>query len=97
MELPLSELLIVVASVLGVLASAFYLRARLGNSEINTKLKNRYLDYIGQLEEEVGNPDWAGANRVGMDGKFGNYHNGIFTPDFIKSDDITKQEPSILG
>jgi len=53
MEFPLSELLIVVASILGVLASAFYLRARLGNSEINTKLKNRYLDYIGQLEEEV--------------------------------------------
>ena len=42
-----------VASILGVLASSFYLRARLGNSEINTKLKNRYLDYIGQLEEEV--------------------------------------------
>jgi len=53
MEFPLSELLIVVASILGVLASAFYLRARLGNSEINTKLKNRYLEYIGQLEEEV--------------------------------------------
>jgi hypothetical protein len=53
MELPLSELLIVVASILGVLASSFYLRARLGNSEINTKLKNRYLEYIGQLEEEV--------------------------------------------
>ena len=53
MEFPLPELLIVVASILGVLASAFYLRARLGNSEINTKLKNRYLDYIGQLEEEV--------------------------------------------
>ena len=53
MEFPLSELLIVVASILGVLASAFYLRARLGNTEINTKLKNRYLDYIGQLEEEV--------------------------------------------
>ena len=53
MEFPLSELLIVVASILGVLASAFYLRARLGNSEINTKLKNRYLDYIGQLEEVV--------------------------------------------
>ena len=52
MELPISELLIVAAGVLGVLASAFYLRARLGNSEINTKLKNRYLDYIGQLEEE---------------------------------------------
>jgi len=53
MEFPLSELLIVVASILGVLASAFYLRARLGNSEFNTKLKNRYLEYIGQLEEEV--------------------------------------------
>ena len=53
MEFPLPELLIVVASILGVLASAFYLRARLGNTEINTKLKNRYLDYIGQLEEEV--------------------------------------------
>ena len=53
MEFPLSELLMVAAAVLGVLASAFYLRARLGNSEINTKLKNRYLDYIGQLEEEV--------------------------------------------
>jgi hypothetical protein len=53
MEFPLSELLIVAAGVLGVLASAFYLRARLGNSEINTKLKNRYLDYIGQLEEEI--------------------------------------------
>ena len=53
MEFPLSELLIVAGGVLGVLASAFYLRARLGNSEINTKLKNRYLDYIGQLEEEI--------------------------------------------
>ena len=53
MELPLSELLIVVASVLGVFAAFMYMRARLGNSEINTKLKNRYLDYIGQLEEEV--------------------------------------------
>tara|TARA_R100000306_G_C4316266_1_gene112788 strand:- start:157 stop:633 length:477 start_codon:yes stop_codon:yes gene_type:complete len=53
MELPLSELLIVVASVLGVFAAFMYMRARLGNSEINTKLKNRYLEYIGQLEEEV--------------------------------------------
>jgi|TARA_R100001530_G_scaffold134050_1_gene108290 hypothetical protein len=53
MELPLSELLILVASILGVFAAALYMRARLGNSEINTKLKNRYLDYIGQLEEEV--------------------------------------------
>ena len=53
MELPLSELLILVSCVLGVFAAFMYMRARLGNSEINTKLKNRYLDYIGQLEEEV--------------------------------------------
>ena len=53
MELPLSELLILVSCVLGVFAAFMYTRARIGNSEINTKLKNRYLDYIGQLEEEV--------------------------------------------
>ena len=53
MELPLSELLVLVSCILGVFAAFMYMRARLGNSEINTKLKNRYLDYIGQLEEEV--------------------------------------------
>jgi hypothetical protein len=53
MEFPLSELLIVAASILGVFAAFMYMRARLGNSEINTKLKNRYLEYIGQLEEEI--------------------------------------------
>ena len=53
MELPLSELLVLVSCILGVFAAFMYMRARLGNSEINTKLKNRYLEYIGQLEEEI--------------------------------------------
>ena len=53
MELPLSELLILVSGVFGAFSITYYARSRFGNSEINTKLKNKYLEYIGTLEEEV--------------------------------------------
>tara|TARA_Y100000592_G_scaffold52928_1_gene83595 strand:+ start:1884 stop:8798 length:6915 start_codon:yes stop_codon:yes gene_type:complete len=33
-----------------------------------------------QDDSEVGDLEWKGANRCGMDGRYGNYHNSIFTP-----------------
>ena len=52
MELPITELLLLVASVFGMVAIIVYTRGRFGNNEINTKLKNRYNEYIAELEFE---------------------------------------------
>jgi len=52
MELPISELLIVVAAICGGIATIVYTRGRFGSNEINTKLKNRYNEYISELEYE---------------------------------------------
>ena len=52
MELPLTELLLLVASVFGMVSIIVYTRGRFGNNEINTKLKNRYNEYIAELEFE---------------------------------------------
>jgi len=52
MELLVSELYIMVAAICGGLTVIIYTRGRYGNSEINTKLKNRYNEYIAELEYE---------------------------------------------
>ena len=52
MDLPLTELLLLVASVFGMVSIIVYTRGRFGNNEINTKLKNRYNEYIAELEFE---------------------------------------------
>ena len=52
MELPLTELLLLVGSVFGMVSIIVYTRGRFGNNEINTKLKNRYNEYIAELEFE---------------------------------------------
>ena len=52
MELPFTELLLLVASVFGMVSIIVYTRGRFGNNEINTKLKNRYNEYIAELEFE---------------------------------------------
>ena len=52
MELLVSELYIMVAAICGGLTVIIYTRGRFGNSEINTKLKNRYNEYIAELEYE---------------------------------------------
>ena len=33
-----------------------------------------------QTDDQAGDLEWKGANRAGMAGRFGNYHNSIFTP-----------------
>lgn len=52
MELLVSELYLLVAAICGGITVIIYSRGRFGNTEINTKLKNRYNDYISQLETE---------------------------------------------
>jgi phage-related tail protein len=52
MELLVSELYLLVAAICGGVTVIIYSRGRFGNTEINTKLKNRYNEYIGQLETE---------------------------------------------
>jgi hypothetical protein len=52
MELLVSELYLMVAAICGGITAIIYTRGRYGNTEINTKLKNRYNDYIAQLETE---------------------------------------------
>ena len=52
MELLVSELYLMVAAICGGVTVIIYTRGRFGNTEINTKLKNRYNEYIGELEHE---------------------------------------------
>lgn len=52
MELLVSELYILAAVVSGGITTIVYARSRFGNTEINTKLKNRYNEYISELEYE---------------------------------------------
>jgi hypothetical protein len=52
MELPLPELLILVSSIFGMAACTLFIRHRSGNSELNTKIKNRYNSYIADIEAE---------------------------------------------
>lgn len=52
MELLVSELYLMVAAICGGITAIIYTRGRYGNSEINTKLKNRYNEYIAELEYE---------------------------------------------
>jgi len=52
MELPIAELFLLVGGVFGMGASLIYSRARLGNNEINTKIKNRLYSHIQDLEKE---------------------------------------------
>ena len=52
MELLVSELYLLVAAICGGITVIIYSRGRFGNTEINTKLKNRYNEYISQLETE---------------------------------------------
>ena len=52
MELLVSELYILVATVCGSIAAVVYTRGRFSNNEINTKLKNRFNEYIAELEYE---------------------------------------------
>ena len=52
MELLVSELYILAAVVSGGITTIIFARNRFGNTEINTKLKNRYNEYIAELEHE---------------------------------------------
>ena len=52
MELLVSELYILAAVVCGGITTIIFARNRFGNTEINTKLKNRYNEYIAELEHE---------------------------------------------
>jgi len=52
MELLVSELYLMVAAICGGLTVIIYTRGRFGNTEINTKLKNRYNEYIAELEHD---------------------------------------------
>ncbi len=52
MELPIAELLLLVGSVFGMGAALIYSRARFGNNEINTKIKNRLYSHIQDIEKE---------------------------------------------
>ena len=52
MELLVSELYLMVAAVCGGVTVIIYTRGRFGNTEINTKLKNRYNEYIAELEHD---------------------------------------------
>jgi hypothetical protein len=52
MELPISELYLMVAAICGSISLIIYTRGRFSNTEINTKLKNRYNEYIAELEHE---------------------------------------------
>ena len=52
MELPLAELFLLVGGVFGMGAALIYSRARFGNNEINTKIKNRLYSHIQDIEKE---------------------------------------------
>lgn len=52
MELPLAELFIMVGGIFGMGAALIYSRARFGNNEINTKIKNRLYGHIQDIEKE---------------------------------------------
>ena len=52
MELPLSELFLLAAGIFGMATTAWIIRSRAGNSELNTKIKNRYNSYIADIEAE---------------------------------------------
>ena len=52
MELLVSELYILAAVVSGGITTIIFARNRFGNTEINTKLKNRYNEYIAELEHD---------------------------------------------
>ena len=52
MELPLSELFLLAAGIFGMAATTLWVRSRSGNSELNTKIKNRYNSYIADIEAE---------------------------------------------
>ena len=52
MELPLSELFLLAAGIFGMAATTMFVRSRSGNSELNTKIKNRYNSYIADIEAE---------------------------------------------
>ena len=48
----LEEHTLEVAAICGGLTVIIYTRGRFGNTEINTKLKNRYNEYIAELEHD---------------------------------------------
>tara|TARA_R110002020_G_scaffold76489_1_gene193825 strand:+ start:134 stop:586 length:453 start_codon:yes stop_codon:yes gene_type:complete len=52
MELPLAELFLLVGGIFGMGAALIYSRARFGNNEINTKIKNRLYSHIQDVEKE---------------------------------------------
>jgi len=52
MELPFAELFLLVGGIFGMGASLIYSRARFGNNEINTKIKNRLYQHIQDIEKE---------------------------------------------
>ena len=52
MELPLAELFLLVGGIFGMGASLIYSRAKFGNNEINTKIKNRLYSHIQDVEKE---------------------------------------------
>ncbi len=52
MELPIAELFLLVGGIFGMGAAFIYTRGRLGNNEINTKIKNRLYQHIQDIEKE---------------------------------------------
>ena len=52
MEVLVAELYLMGAAICGGLTVIIYTRGRFGNTEINTKLKNRYNEYIAELEHD---------------------------------------------
>ena len=50
------------------------------NAENQDPNLNYWQTMGGTSISNVGEDLWKGANRTGMAGKFGNYHNSIFTP-----------------
>ena len=52
MELPIAELFLLVGGIFGMGAALIYSRARFGNNEINTKIKNRLYSHIQDVEKE---------------------------------------------
>tara|TARA_R100000808_G_C2150555_1_gene159348 strand:- start:2537 stop:2989 length:453 start_codon:yes stop_codon:yes gene_type:complete len=52
MELPIAELFLLVGGIFGMGASLIYSRAKFGNNEINTKIKNRLYSHIQDIEKE---------------------------------------------
>ena len=52
MELPLSELLILVASVCGMCTVLVYARGRFSSNKLDRKVKNKYEEIIDILDQE---------------------------------------------